>query len=37
MAIGLPEIRKASARSNDHGRTVAGRERADRQRHDEAQ
>ncbi len=37
VAIGLPEIREATARSDENDRTATDRERADRQRHDEAE
>jgi len=37
VAIGLPEIREAAARGDEHDRTAPDRERAGRQRHDEAE
>ena len=37
MAIGLPEIREAAARGNQHGRTAMGSERMDHQRNGEAE
>lgn len=37
VAIGLPEIREASARGDEHDRTAPDRKRAGRQRHGEAE
>jgi hypothetical protein len=37
VAIGLPEIREAASHRDEYDRTAPDRERAGRQRHDEAE